>query len=914
MASSHGPGDEEVDDSSFTTSHAEVGMRNHGGYHHQSAHNQKNQMISPGLSMIKAPPCPGPIVFPHATHNSLTLAWKAQEGQSEPQKFRVTWTNKKKKSEGRSIETESSATELRIQDLGPGQTYDFTVAAVNDRGELGPSASATKAMEVPVPEGLTVKRMETSACLSWTLAPGMEGMPHSFLISYRSSECGRSSKHAPIIISTTSRSAVVTGLEPLEEYTAFVKLVGETGREVSSAACTIPAALHPPECKVLTPTSVSLSWTPAPQDGPTDRLKYCITWRGERSGDRYCTVTPVTQLEVQNLHPGDTYKFTVAAISESGEEIQSVSVSQCMNIPVPENLTVKKTETSADLSWTAPSSMERIPHTFLVCYGYKGGKARFISTASCSAVIPSLHPHTEYNVKVRVVCGNGTESLPATINFYTGINRNQQESTVETFWVKSLTPTSAEVSWTPSQKENQIAGSFQISYVCDGTDLKTVTTDLCSTVIEDLKPASEYLFSVSAGSEGVHPIMLGSTIFCPGVPTPGPIQIKSATPTSVSLMWKSLGSDYGYRVTRKCSKFESTFTVWDSGITIHDLDPGDELDITVFTLRNKQQSSSSSHLKYPGMKIPQPTDLQLDVHSKMVTWKKPAAVGRVSYLLTVTKQGANMFNAFTENTQYTLPEDAFKTDCSCVIYVSTVLKSAQSIPNVVAIDQCRVVTYPGKEAHPAHSQITPTPPSHAVTHTGKEERPINHQARRAPGYADKDTSRQYGNSQSATSYGRPAGEGSKSSGPTLSTFKKKKYYFHASGKTKSYCSEIQNLWLQGLSEVKSVDSAHMILAICMVVSRVGTDVEATLREIPVNKPTVLVVMHHTFDPTYVVPDSRRYAKDGMLVVDCLFYEDQGLLRCETNDKAKSTVLNWIESKIVGTQPKGTSYVNEPSRF
>lgn len=176
-----------------------------------------------------------------------------------------------------------------------------------------------------------------------------------------------------------------------------------------------------------------------------------------------------------------------------------------------------------------------------------------------------------------------------------------------------------------------------------------------------------------------------------GVPTPGPIQIKYATPTSVSLMWKSLGSDYGYRVTRKCSKFESTFTVWDSGITIHDLDPGDELDITVFTLRNKQQSSSSSHLKYPGMKIPQPTDLQLDVHSKMVTWKKPAAVGRVSYLLTVTKQGANMLNAFTENTQYTLPEDAFKTDCSCVIYVSTVLKSAQSIPNVVAIDQCKLL-------------------------------------------------------------------------------------------------------------------------------------------------------------------------------------------------------------------------------
>lgn len=53
-----------------------------------------------------------------------------------------------------------------------------------------------------------------------------------------------------------------------------------------------------------------------------------------------------------------------------------------------------------------------------------------------------------------------------------------------------------------------------------------------------------------------------------------------------------------------------------------------------------------------------------------------------------------------------------------------------------------------------------------------------------------------------------------------------------------------------------------------------------------NKPTILVVMHHTFNPSQIVADSRRQVEDPKvyLTVDCLFYEGK-LLNCDRNDIA-----------------------------
>lgn len=57
------------------------------------------------------------------------------------------------------------------------------------------------------------------------------------------------------------------------------------------------------------------------------------------------------------------------------------------------------------------------------------------------------------------------------------------------------------------------------------------------------------------------------------------------------------------------------------------------------------------------------------------------------------------------------------------------------------------------------------------------------------------------------------------------------------------------------------------------------------------------MMHHTFNPDYLPPEGRGYIKSSnILVVDCLFYEDTGLLKCQKNDEAFEKITKWILGK------------------
>ncbi|CAB1458103.1 unnamed protein product [Pleuronectes platessa] len=98
----------------------------------------------------------------------------------------------------------------------------------------------------------------------------------------------------------------------------------------------------------------------------------------------------------------------------------------------------------------------------------------------------------------------------------------------------------------------------------------------------------------------------------------------------------------------------------------------------------------------------------------------------------------------------------------------------------------------------------------------------------------------------------------------------------------------------GHTEVTDPEECDYFLLFCPITSRVGTDVELALRKIPANKPTILVVMYHTFDRYHVVPDSRSLTEDPRvhLTVSCLFYE-QNLLNSTCNDIAKHDIRKFL---------------------
>uniref|UniRef100_A0A8C1LS82 Uncharacterized protein n=1 Tax=Cyprinus carpio TaxID=7962 RepID=A0A8C1LS82_CYPCA len=123
---------------------------------------------------------------------------------------------------------------------------------------------------------------------------------------------------------------------------------------------------------------------------------------------------------------------------------------------------------------------------------------------------------------------------------------------------------------------------------------------------------------------------------------------------------------------------------------------------------------------------------------------------------------------------------------------------------------------------------------------------------------------------------------------------------------KTFIGTLQNQ-IVNLREVGTVDESDIILIFCPIVSRAGTDIDSALIKFKANtgsKQAVLVVLHHTFDPEKIVPDSSRCVnRTDILTVDCLFNEDTGLLDCQKNSDAYDKVVNWLiqqGSKTVST--------------
>lgn len=61
-----------------------------------------------------------------------------------------------------------------------------------------------------------------------------------------------------------------------------------------------------------------------------------------------------------------------------------------------------------------------------------------------------------------------------------------------------------------------------------------------------------------------------------------------------------------------------------------------------------------------------------------------------------------------------------------------------------------------------------------------------------------------------------------------------------------------------------------------------------------SKPAIFMVLHHTFDPEKVVPDSSRCInRTNTRTVDFLFHEDEGLLKCMKNEEALARIKQWL---------------------
>lgn len=129
----------------------------------------------------------------------------------------------------------------------------------------------------------------------------------------------------------------------------------------------------------------------------------------------------------------------------------------------------------------------------------------------------------------------------------------------------------------------------------------------------------------------------------------------------------------------------------------------------------------------------------------------------------------------------------------------------------------------------------------------------------------------------------------------------KKFYTLLKGETLGCHREI-NQWLisSGRTEVWTSEECDFVMVYLPIVSRLGSDIQAALEGINTDKPVILVVLHHTFNPDYVVPDSSRHmTRNVLLTVNCLFHETKGLLKCDNNKRAAADILNELPPLKVG---------------
>ncbi|KAK1802116.1 hypothetical protein P4O66_004457 [Electrophorus voltai] len=95
-------------------------------------------------------------------------------------------------------------------------------------------------------------------------------------------------------------------------------------------------------------------------------------------------------------------------------------------------------------------------------------------------------------------------------------------------------------------------------------------------------------------------------------------------------------------------------------------------------------------------------------------------------------------------------------------------------------------------------------------------------------------------------------------------------------------------------EIFTEDESDVIIAFVPIVSRARADIDAALHLIPETRPVVLVVLHHTFDPYFIAPDSRHSVKrNKVFAVDCLYHEDQGLLQSLLNTNALQAAVEYL---------------------
>lgn len=361
--------------------------------------------------------------------------------------------------------------------------------------------------------------------LSWDTLPGAV----SYKVTYDT--------HTYETRETTAEFSVRLG----QEYTFSVVALCEDGFVSQAAAIKIrslPETVSGVTAGDITSDSAALSWNKVQGADGYNVYVYNDT---ERRWELTCTAKG-TNIKLDNLKLGSTYKFAVTAFVGEGDNAIEGEMSSAVQISVkPPKVTNLKASSvaakSVKLSWKKAGANVKYE-----VYTIKNGKQTLYKTLSAASVtVTGLSAATAYEFRVRAVisdsvCGDFSDSVKITT----------LPAKVTNIKTDSVTTSSIKLSW----KKNSSATHYAVYIFRNGEWERFPLTTKNYLTVKELKSGTKYKFKIRAYNSQTKTYSEDSIFYVEKTRVAKVKGLKASAikTTSVKLTWNKVTGATGYTV------------------------------------------------------------------------------------------------------------------------------------------------------------------------------------------------------------------------------------------------------------------------------------------------------------------------------------------------------------------------------
>ena len=361
--------------------------------------------------------------------NGLSLLWSApaNDGGAEITTYRIYRASG---SAPLAQYAECIATSYSDSAVGRGVAYRYAVTAVNAQaeGQTSNEANGVLAGAPAAASGLQAIKGRNSVTLTWIVPDSDGGSAITSYVIYRGISPGNEVK---LTTSSATHGYVDSSLPKVEKAYYRVSAVNEVSEgplsnEVSVVLMKKPSAPSGLQASA-SDGAVRLTWEAPIDDGGEAISGYTIYLTSDSGGLEYQSTVQATEILIQDLENGVTYRYSVAAVNSMGQSDATVAVEATpLGLSdMPATLTAVPYDGLVMLRWGSPLFDGGAEITGYKVYQSQGGNEICVAELDAqthSCVCSDLQNGLEYLFSVSAVssAGEGARSLASSTTPFAG--------------------------------------------------------------------------------------------------------------------------------------------------------------------------------------------------------------------------------------------------------------------------------------------------------------------------------------------------------------------------------------------------------------------------------------------------------------------------------------------------------------